>query len=201
MSLQRIAPWLIIALCFSVAVIVLGAGRIAPMLVAGSAGLFALVVVAVGLRANQPFWSIDAARIADDTPSVAARFNAWLMAITFTWGAVAMFAVYTLSGLRWQHGWQYGLAMALLATFTFGFGMLIDRAGPERLKPLLSSGLQLTIIQGVAATAGLIFLIGSGKLMSFRPDWAANQIFLFGGLTIVGLSAMAVATQRKLMRR
>jgi hypothetical protein len=56
------------------------------------------------------------------------------------------------------------------------------------------------MLQGIAAVAGLVFLIGSGKLETVRPDWAANQIFLFGGLTIVGLSAIAVVTQRKLMR-
>ncbi|MGE8941699.1 hypothetical protein ACO2I3_07290 [Leptospira interrogans] len=198
MSFQRVAPWLILALCLSVAVIVLGAGRGAQMLVGASAGLFALVVLVVGLRANQPLWSEE--QTTDEAAVEAARFNAWLMAIAFVWGAVAMFAVYTLSGLRWQHGWQYGAGMALLGAFAYVFGVLLDRAGPGARRPVLQRGLQLTMLQGVAAVAGLVFLIGSGKLETFRPDWAANQIFLFGGLAIVGLSAIAVITQRKLMR-
>ena len=198
MSFQRIAPWLIVALCLSVAVIVLGAGRGAQMLVGAAAGLFALVVLVVGLRGNQPLWSGEQAT--DQTAVEAARFNAWLMAIAFVWGAIAMFAVYTLSGLRWQHGWQYGAGMALFGAFAYVFGLLLDRAGPGAQRPLLLRGLQLTLLQGIAAVAGLVFLIGSGKLETVRPDWAANQIFLFGGLTIVGLSAIAVVTQRKLMR-
>ncbi len=201
MSLQRIAPWLIIALCLSVAVIVLGAGRGTHMLVGASAGLFALLVLVVGWRSNQPSWSLEAAQVTETTAPVAARFNAWLMAITFAWGAVAMFAVYSLSGLRWQHGWQYGAAMALLAAFAFGFGMMIDRAAPAGRQHLLQRGLQLTMLQGVAALAGLVFLVGSGKLETIRPDWAANYIFLFGGFAIVGLSAIAVMTQRRLLAR
>lgn len=200
MSFQRVAPWLILALCLSVAVIVLGAGRGAQLLVGLSAGLFALVILVVGLRSNQPLWSVQAARATDQAAIEAARFNAWLMAVAFVWGAIAMFAVYSLSGLRWQHGWQYGAGMALFSAFAYIFGLMLERSGPARHRQLLKSGLQLTMLQGIAAIAGLVFLIGSGKLETFRPDWAANQIFLWGGLAIVGLSAIAVTTQRKLMR-
>ena len=81
-----------------------------------------------------------------------------------------------------------------------GFGAAIDRAGPAGRQRLLWYGLQLTTVQGVAALVGLVFLLGSGKMGTPRDDWAANYIFLFGGLAIVGLSAIAVITQRRLLR-
>ncbi len=202
MSLQNTMPWLITALIVSVIVMIAGVRLELEAMVAAAAALFAGLVLAVGWRINQPLWSLDVARITEDAAPVAARRNARLMAVSFAWGSVAMFAIYTLTGLRWQHGWQYGLGMALFAALTFGFGELLGRTVDfARQRLLLLRGLQLTVIQGVAALGGLIFLVGSGKLETLRTDWAANWIFLFGGIAIAGLSAIAVVTQRKLMQR
>jgi MFS family permease len=202
MSLQKIAGWLVAALCASVAVMVFGARHGLPALAAAAAALFAAAMLVVGLRMNRPLWALPEDRITSEAAPVAARRNSRLMAITFAWGAAAMFAVYSLTGLRWYHAWQYGSAMALLAVLAFGYGLAIGRTeGPSRRRMLLLRGLQLTVIQALAAAGGVLFLIVSGKLMTMRSDWAANQVFLFGGLAIAGLSVMAAVTQRRLMRR
>lgn len=201
MSLQRVLPWLVLALFASVVVMIVGAGREQAMVTGLGAGVFAALAVAIGLGLNQPLWRLEASRITPEAAPVAAQRNAKLMALVWAWGAAAMAGVYTLGGLRWQHDWQYGSGMALIALFTWVFGTLIARTGqPATQQMLLWRGLQLTVFQGVGAAGGVIYLLATGKLMSFRSDWAASQIFLAGGIAIALLSAMAVITQRKLSR-
>jgi len=201
MSLQRVLPWLVLALFASVVVMIVGAGRDQSMVTGLAAGTFAALAIAIGLGLNQPLWTLDAHRITPEAAPVAAQRNAKLMALVWAWGAAAMAGVYTLGGLRWQHDWQYGSGMALIALFTWGFGLSIARAErPQTRQMLLWRGLQLTVFQGVGAAGGVIYLLATGKLMSFRPDWAASQIFLAGGVAIALLSAMAVITQRRLAR-
>lgn len=201
MSLQRIFPWLLTALAASVAVMVTGARHGLPLLAGAAAAVFAGAVLAVGVSINQPLWTLEAARITEHAAPVAARRNARLMAVTFAWGSAAIFAVYAMSGLRWYHFWQYGSAMALLAASTFAYGAVVGRArDPVRARKLLLRGLQLTILQGAAALGGVLFIVLSGKLASQKPDWVANQIFLFGGLAITALCVIAAMTQRRLAR-
>ena len=201
MSLQPLIPWLIGSLVISVVAMVAGVSYGEPLLAVAAAALFSAMVLVAGYLVNRPVWSLDPAQAQDDDASNAARRNARLMTIAFAWGAVAMFAVYTLSELRWYHAWQYGLAMALLGVFTFGYGLMIGgMRNTERRAMLLRSGGMLTLVQGIAAVGGLLFLLQSGKLLLMRSDWPANLIFLFGGIAIAGLSAIAVITQRKLMR-
>ncbi len=202
MSLQRVLPWLVLALFASVVAMIAGAGRDLSWATGTAAGAFAVLALAIGLGLNQPLWRLEPVRITPEAAPIAAQRNAKLMALVWVWGAAAMAAVYTLGGLRWQHAWQYGSGMALIALFTWVFGAAIARAEqPASRQMLLLRGLQLTIVQGVAAGGGVIYLLATGKLMTFRSDWAANQIFLAGGVAITVLSAMAVITQRKLSCR
>jgi hypothetical protein len=203
MSLQRLMPWICAALGASVAVMVAGTRLGRPELSAAAAGLFALSMVAIGWLVNRPLWRLDSASVTmNAAPAVAARRNARLMAITYAWGAAAMLAAYTLTGLRWYHAWQYGLAMTLLAALLFLYAIDIGREGSRlRQPPFLLGALSLTVVQGAGALVGALFLIVSGKLATPRPDWAANHIFFAGGLAIAALSAIAAITQGKLARR
>ena len=199
MSLQRALPWLILALVASVFVMITGAGRALPLLSGGAAAAFAVVVIGAGIGINKPLWRSGAMGALICTAPDAAQRNARLMALAWAWGAAAMAGVYTLGGLRWYHAWQYGSAMALLGVIALVYGLVIERSSnPATKRVLLTSGLQLTLVQAVAAAGGVIYLLASGKLLAFRPDWAANQIFLFGGLAIAALSTMAAYTQRRL---
>lgn len=202
MSLQRMLPWLVLALVASVIAMIAVAGRGEPLPTGAAAAIFAAAIVGAGFGVNKPLWALEAHRVTDCAAPVAAQLNARLIALAWAWGAAAMAGVYTLGGLRWYHAWQYGSGMALLGIIAFAYGLAIGRArAPATRRMLLLSGLQLTIVQGVAAAGGVLYLLAAGKLASFRADWAANQIFLFGGLAIAALSAMAARTQRKLTSR
>ncbi len=53
-------------------------------------------------------------------------------------------------------------------------------------------GRKAACLQGFAAGTGISWLIGSGKLATVKGDWAANDVFLAGGVAILCLSAMAI---------
>ena len=123
---------------------------------------------------------------------MAAR-NARLIALAYAWGAVSMLAVYLLTSLRWQHGWQYGLGMALIALLIHAFSRnLVGRWTPSFNRALTLAAL----LHGWAAIAGLGWMIAIGKIYSDKGDWAANLVFACGGLMIVGVTIMALRTTR-----
>jgi hypothetical protein len=192
-------PWIFAALAGSVAAVLGGAALGRPAVSAIATGSFALAIVVVGWLVNHPFWRLDQTMPIDHAALVTARRNARLMAITYAWGALAMLSAYTLTGLRWYHASQYGLGMALLAVLFFLYAVAVGREDSHlRQRQFLWVGLQVAIVQGAAALGGVLYLFGSGKLIRLRTDWAANHIFLAGGLAIASLSAIAAITQRKL---
>jgi hypothetical protein len=56
----------------------------------------------------------------------------------------------------------------------------------------------LTVLHGLAALCALVYLIGTGKLATAKDDWAANDVFLFGGIAILALCVIAAVTQARL---
>lgn len=199
MSLARIMPWLVAALALSAGLMWQGAATGAKSLSAAAAAFAALAVVGVAGAINLPMWRLPDDRVTSHALPVQARRNTRLMALTYAWGSVAMLAVYFLSGLRWWHGWQYGTLMALLAALLFAYAHLMTPPDSRWRAPHIQrKALALTVGQGVLALAGVAWLFWSGKAASPKPDWAANHVFIAGGLAIAALSFIAAATKRRL---
>lgn len=116
-----------------------------------------------------------------------------LTGLVYAWGGVALISLYRFTSLHWQHGWQYGSAMLLIAAGLFGYVAASKRTASSGARP---AGLQrialLAAAHGLAALAALLWLIFSGKLATPKGDWAANAIFMTGGFTIVWFSYLAV---------
>ena len=86
-----------------------------------------------------------------------------------------------------------------MATLIMTYVHLLARDGsPLRTPKSLRLAAWLAGLHGGAAIVGLGFLLGSGKMLSRKTDWAANHVFLAGGLAIIGLSALAVLTHFRL---
>lgn len=191
MSLQRVAPILVLLLVISVTAMVLTAGRDDRFMTSLAAASYVAVIIGVALFINIPSWMSPAAFAADYVGMM--RRNIRLAALIYAWGGAVMLAVYSLSGLDWRHGWQYGLAMGLAAAGLLGYvSKLASRATPPRMR--------LTMLHGAAALCGLAFLIGTGKLDTLKDDWVANDVFLYGGLGIVAVCAISLITQLRLSR-
>lgn len=199
MSVRPFIPWLLAAFVPAILGQVIGASLRAPW-VSGTAALFLpIMAVLVSLKVNAPYWEGGVIRRDGDTIATASQRNARLMAWTWGAGALSMLSVYMLSGLRWQHGWQYGLGMLLIATLGYSYSVLLaNRESVTRQSRYLTAAALLAAAQGIAAIGGVMILVLSGKVQSPRPDWAANIIFVAGGFAITILSGIALRTWARL---
>ena len=203
MSLQRIMPWLMALLVVTVLAMMIAARAEQTSATSAFAAAFALAVVAASWRTNDRHWSAAPADAATSLePLHAARRNARLTGLAYAWAALAMLGLYStpLTGLRWQHGWQYATAFGLLSVFALAYTHLSgsrNAATRQRLQRLAGP---LSALQAMLAAAGLTFLVLSGTLQSRRPDWAANVIFLYATLTIMIITAVALRTHIRLTR-
>jgi hypothetical protein len=191
-ALRPFIPWLLLAGALSVAGMVLGAGRGDRLLAASAAGLFATAITAIALWINAPVVLRPAADADGEAAAAAVACNVWLAAFVYAWGASALLAVYTLSDLAWRHGWQYSLGAAIFAVGLAMVAASLDRAEGTKLPPLY-----LTALHGFAAVGGLVYLVAEGKLATLRGDWAANNVFVAGGLAIIALCVIAAITQTR----
>ena len=201
MALEPFMPVLLAAMVLSVVAMVWAVGE-QLTLVSGVAVAMLFVVVAISAMVfNRPFWQ----KTASDDGNLlvqAARGNAWLMVLTYSWGAIAMLAIYSLTSIWWWHSWQYGLMMAVLALLLIGFVALLgsERWALFRNAPMLDVTAWLSLAQAAAAGAGLTYLTTSGKLLQQRSDWPANHIFVAGGAAIIVVSLIAVYTHWRLRK-
>jgi hypothetical protein len=199
MPLRPLLPALLLALVMSIVVGVLAAGRESGFTLALAVALFALQMLFATMRSNLPLWQTDTSESLDATIALCVRRNTLLAALVYAWGAAAILAIYSLSGLDWRHWWQYGSAMALVASAVFLYAhLLTDEQGTYRTPKALNALMGLTVVQGIAVVGVLVYLIGWGKLATPRSDWAANYVFATGSVTLAVLSAISVLTYRRL---
>ena len=52
-------------------------------------------------------------------------------------------------------------------------------------------------MQAAAVAAALAYLVGSGKLQTAKADWAANHVFIAGGVAIVLISIVSLLAHRR----
>lgn len=179
----------------------LGASIGSGAVVAVAAAAFALLAVVAGWVLNDGFRRLPSERVSAETGPIASLLNARLLAVVYAWGGASMLGAYYLTSLFWHHAWQYGGAMLLIAAGLHLYASaLANPTGPARSPRVLLAVERLTVVQGIAALAGALAVLVSGKLATGKPDWAANIIFIAGGLTIGVVSALAVTTRRKLAR-
>lgn len=192
MSLQPMIAGLAAALLASAGGMAYGAASGSRSLTSLAALAYALAVLFVSWRVNRQAWGANASA-APGLLFHTMRRNTRLAALVYAWGAAAFFAIYGLTPVRWQHGFQYASAATLIAA---GLLYYVHRMGGDQTgtppAPIL------TVLHGLAVSAGLVFLLSSGKLQSIKGDWPANYIFLFGALSLMGVCYFSFITQRRL---
>ena len=202
MPLRPMMPVILLAFVVSIMVAVLAAGRGSGWTLALAVALFAIQMLFVALRLNAPFWGSKPPVTEATATVVCAQSNAVLAALVYAWGAIAMLAIYSLTPLKWQHWWQYGAAMLLIAGAIFLYAYVLT-AGREsyRSARALEILIGLTTAQGIAVVVALLWLVLSGKIYTPRGDWAANEIFIGGAVMLAMLTAVSIPTLRKITRR
>lgn len=201
MPLSKLLPWILVAMAASIAGMVSGVSADLPRFSMVAAGLFAMALVASAIDVNRLWWHSHSAAQDAEAQANAAVSNAHLLVISYFWGALALLMIYRLTGLRWQHGLQYGAGMAAIGWLVLVYVHLLVRPASRLRSPAaLMQATWLALAHGGAALGGVLFLIFSGKINSMKGDWAANQVFLAGGLAIAGLSLVSAYTQMRLAR-
>jgi len=200
MSFLTILPWVLIAVLLSVLAMVYGVSHDSPELSYWSAASFALFITILSFAINRRYWRVPPGEGHKNNFAIAAARNARLMGVCYFWGAVALLAIYSLTQLSWQHGWQYAMGMALFGIVGFAFAVYLRRDGLNQYNTIFRLARFLTVAQCIGAALGLVYLIGTGKMSSLHDDWAANQVFLFGGIAIVLLSFFSLRTNKFLIQ-
>jgi hypothetical protein len=202
MPLRPLLPAILLALVMSVIVGVLAAGRNSGITLALAVALFALQMLFALVRTNSPYWRPEVEPQEEGIVAICARRHTILAALVYTWGAAAILAIYSMSGLPWRHWWQYGLGLAAIAAAVFLYAHLLTSGrGPYRTPKALSILMGLTALQGLAVSVALVYLVFWGKLITPRGDWAANYIFAAGSITLAVLSGVSLVTYRSLTGR
>jgi hypothetical protein len=195
MPLRQMLPTVLLAAVLSIVVGVLAAARGASVPLGLAVGLFAAQVLLTLWRINAPAWRAGRPQ----TPAADwALSNTVLTAIAYAWGAAALFCIYGLSDLHWRHWWQYGAGMALLA----GVALLCARylaseRGLRGRASTLNIIMAMTVAQAMSVAAALIYLVASGALDTQKGDWAANHVFVAGGLMIGTISLVSLLVYRR----
>ena len=175
----------------------------------GSAELsyFAAFAFAAGLlratwQVNRPWWTVKSEQDIGPVPAgiqpLLAERNAVLLSIGYGWGSLSMLGVYLGTQLRWQHGWQYGAAMAVLGLLVF---VVARSVRSNWTQDVLNRLTWATLVQSWAASGAVLWLAATAKLLSTRSDWAANVIFLTGATIVAGVSAMWLRSVRLIRAR
>lgn len=201
MPLRPSLPWLLMILALALLAMVVAAGAVHKGESALAAGIFAFTLVATAVRSQSPTWG-RRAPASDVAPRSALIQTTWLIMLAYLWCALAFFAIYLGTGIRWQHGWEYGSAMFLIAAgHAYYLSRLSDPDDPFSKPAAVDYAVKLSMYQAILIGIGLVWLIGSGKLSSLRGDWAANQLFLSGGFAIMCLCAIALKSHAVLSER
>jgi hypothetical protein len=203
MTLRPPLPWLLLTLAAALLAMFLAARSFQKVESAIAAAVFAVVLCATAIRTNAPAWR-RAARTSGNSiaPREAMIANVFLIMLTFLWCGLAFYAVYLGTRVRWQHGWEYGSACILIAgAYAYYMTRLSnpdDRlARPAAIDRMARMAGYLAVLIGI----GLIWLIGAGKLVTHKGDWAANHLFLAGGFTVMCISVLLIKTNVALSER
>lgn len=191
MPAHQLWMWLLLTALLSIAAMVAGVISSNQALAAMAGAMFAGVGAIVGWR----FAVLDFPELGDHTS--AARF-ARLIAATWAWAGLAMLACYYLTDLSWQHAWQYGAGMLIVAGLVWRYAEARTKPGSRFADATwVAAARWMTRMQGFAALAGVTILALSDKLDPNKQDWAANIVFVAGGLTIYALSMAALRAERR----
>lgn len=127
-----------------------------------------------------------------------ASSNAWYMGVIWSWGMLALIAIYGTGVLVWNEWWHFVLAFAAAAGLSFYFAAALKRNALVRKEDetVLRNARYLAIVQLVGMVVTMLGLIIDGKMVRFLTlrftDWAANNVFFFGALGIAVISAYAL---------
>ena len=134
-------------------------------------------------------------RVAGAAPSDVGRINARYMGTIWAWGALMLLTTYGTGILVWKEWWHFFIA------FTLAGGLcLLFAATLEHHINMLRWARYFTMSQLAGMILIVVGLLIDGKMVRFlnprHADWAANNVFFFGALSLAAISAYALKNNK-----
>ncbi|MCH9808142.1 MAG: hypothetical protein K0U74_10440 [Alphaproteobacteria bacterium] len=189
--------WMI-TLTISLAAIILSAAAGQPNIHTAVAALIGLSIAGMAVGENRQ------QRKAGVQENIVAATTARAMGLVWVWGALSLFVTYYFI-LSWKEWLVFTGVFALVGILCMFFAATLERDAESGRKDetMLNLAKYLSIGQWVGmliAMLGLIidgkFPVTVGKNIGWQ-DWAANNIFFFGALSIAIITANALWTKHK----
>lgn len=163
-----------------------------------AAALFTASIIWAGFYATSATAVIPRSSVGNNfSPRVVLQQTTRLAAVTMAWAAASLLLAYPVIGLKWQHGWQYGLGCAALAAAFYSYAQRLSIDTNSAAQPAaIESARKLSALFAVAIVVATAWLILSGKLATIKSDWLANDVFLAVAAAMFVLSCLCVTRAR-----
>lgn len=192
--MSSLTAWMI-NLTLGLCAVIITAGAHQPYLNLLATGLVSAAFASQAIRENR---LLIAGREHKSTIAASTARNIGLL---WTWAAISLLVIYALVFENsWPEWWHFFLSFATAAVGCIIFANMLGRdaeVGKED-DSVMGLGRLLVKLQLIGMSVGVISLFIDGKFPreTANPDWAACNIFFFGGLAIAAVCANALSTSR-----
>ncbi|MEQ8822885.1 MAG: hypothetical protein RIC14_00775 [Filomicrobium sp.] len=195
--MASLAIWMI-TLTISLAAIILSAAGGQDAVHTAAAALIGLAIAAMAVAEN---WK---QRKAGASENVISASTARQMGLVWVWGALSLFVTYFFI-LSWKEWLVFTGAFAAVGILCLLFAAALDNDEKKgRTDPtMLNLAWYLSIGQIIGMVLAMVGLVIDGKFPVTTEanigwqDWAANNIFFFGALSIAIITANALYTRKQ----
>ena len=186
--------WMLI-LAIGLSVMIVSAGASVPVAFMAMTALVSLTFALLAVRENK------SQSAAGSSVNIIAASTARYMGLVWVWGALGLLVTYMFVLPEWKDWWQFFLAFTAAGVLCLFFAATHARdatAGREDQTMLkLGRALAAGQLAGTLITMAGLFLDPKKHFLNVsKPEWAANNIFLFGALALAIISANALYAGR-----
>jgi hypothetical protein len=182
----------ILSLAVGLAAVILTAGAGRPLMNLGAAGVVSLAFAALAVMEHR---QLAAAKAPD---AAIAASDARYMGLVWSWGALALIAVYNFV-LKWPEWWMFFAGFAAAAVMSLFLSTVLERdaARGSQDETMLKLARILGGAQAIGMVATVAGLVVDGKMTRYLnpakyPDWVANNVFFCGAIALLVISAFAL---------
>lgn len=178
-------------------VTVLSAAALNPQLHMCVTALVTLAIAIVAVQVHRQLMAAGASR------SALAATTCRYIGLVWIWAACAVMVTYEFI-LTWREASQFAVGLMVVGALCLGLAMMFDRddAAHREDETMLYLGRTLNLLQMVGMLIAVIGLIADGKFAPgghgpLHADWAANNIFFFGAVSVALIGAQALIAEKK----
>lgn len=154
-------------------------------------GFVSLAAALLAIRENSQLRAAGAPR------STISASTARYMGLVWLWGALSLFVTYQFILTEWHEWWQFFLGFAAAGVLCLLMGTALDRDAEKGSKD--ETLLMLTRYLAFGQLLGMMITIAGLAIDPDKrfgnidvPDWAANNIFLFGAMSLAAITVHAL---------